>query len=130
MHNGKYIKVTDPNPEILTRVTEADVVAWLAEKLRVVREATKLPVTSIEIEANARHFYGEKYIDVSWSMHGVGGLALNHTTIGLGLKDLAEDILGNPKEKAADARDKARRLMAEAENFDRISQMGAKEETI
>lgn len=101
-----------PNREVLARITENDVLLWLAAKLDLMREETKLPIYHMTAEVWRREYPDQPY-DMSWSMHAPDVCALTHRTIESAITEVREE-LGDPAQKADELRRKAKHLIEEA----------------
>ncbi len=121
MHLPKYkrINVEDIDHSITSRISENEVVMWLASKLHAIR-SEGLKASSIELTVNDRSNLrdGKPYLDLHWTMHGAGECAYTHDSLASTCADLREQIAGNPTERAAKKREEARRALKEAEDIE------------
>lgn len=114
-----YLKIPKPDATILERISEADVTMWIAARLAQLRETTP-QIYNLQTEADFRKYRDEEYYDVNWSGHALDKCALTHTTVESMAKELRQELLGNPKARAAEAKRKAAALMKEAEELEAL----------
>lgn len=120
MHISTYVKIETVDESILSRISEADVANWMAAKHNEIRQG--IPQASgIELESNFRKYRDEQYFDVSWSMHALDKCALNHNSIASACREIRQELLNNPRQRAAEARAKANALLKEAEELESVS---------
>lgn len=116
---SNYIEIESPDMTILDRISEADAAMWMAAKLKQLRE--KLRCHNLQCSADYRTYRPNGYFDVSWTMHGLDKVALTHRTIESAAKELEQELLDNPKRRAAEAKRKAQELLKEAAELEAIS---------
>lgn len=120
MHISSYTKIVTPDTSTLERVSENDVMMWIAAKLSELRPA----VDNIQLQGCIRNYRNEPpYADVSWTMHGADKVAMTHKSTASCYEHLCQELSDNPKQRAAEARMKAARLMKEAEEIEAASVM-------
>lgn len=120
MHIAARILIPNLNPSILDQITEAQVVEWMAAKLDQIRNESGLPIHNFDVEVWRREYTEYKY-DASWSLHAGPCCALTHKTIASAVEEARQELLGNPKEKADEARRKAKALLEEAETMEKLA---------
>jgi predicted N-formylglutamate amidohydrolase len=118
MHISTYLEVSSPDTEILARITEREVMLWLAARLDKLRAESKLPIYHMEVAVWQR---ANRPYDVAWNMHAPDICALTHETIESALLEVREKLLGDPRGRAQEKRRQAKELMAEAEQLETVA---------
>ena len=116
MSEYNQTKLAEIDHAILDRITLADVQMWMVAKMAALREAG-LPIHDLALNVNFRHYCrrDEPYYDTSWSGHAAGACSLSMRTPERVAAELREEIGGNPREKARQARMQAEQLLRQAE---------------
>ena len=118
MHISSYTKIVTPDDAILERITEDDVMMWMAAKLAYLRPAAD----NIQLQVCVRNYRNEPpYADVSWTMHGADKVAMTHKSTASCFDHLCQELRDNPKQRASEARRKAALLVKEAEEIEAAS---------
>lgn len=105
---------------ILDRITEAEVAAWMAARMVQIREAG-CPIESMDCEVWHRRYYSkEEYYDTKFGGHALGKCAGDQTSAAM-VTELREKCANNPRERAREKRDEARRAMAAAEKLEAMA---------
>lgn len=121
MHYSEYREI-DPariDRAILDRVSEEDVVMWLAAKLVELRGATA-GLSRLEFEVHHRSYSNEHY-DFNCSVSGVGCHAMTHKSLASALADARLQIAKNPDDKARKHREKAARHTQLAKEYEQLA---------
>lgn len=111
-------RVENVDGSILERITEAEVIMWMAAKLAAVRGT--LPASCISVMANFRKYGADEYYDVNWGMHAADKYTGTQPDTACCVKRLKEELLDNPKSRAEEARRKAKQLLKEAEELEAL----------
>lgn len=104
---------------ILDRITEAEINEWMCAKMHAAREAGT-PIGSMDCEVWHRRYRDQEYYDTKFDGHALGKCAHGKTS-GEMLAELKEKVANNPRERAREKRDEARRAMAEAEKLEALA---------
>lgn len=108
---SQYVK-TPFDPSILSRVSESDVMAWMAARLAQIR--SELPVHTMQLEVWYRNYESE-YYDTAWTMHTDGECVLSFPSTSSAMEEVRNLLDMNPIAKAEEKRRNAKRLMDEAD---------------
>jgi len=117
MHISTYLEV-QPSTEILDRITEREVMLWLAARLDKLRAESKLPIYHMDVSVWQR---ANRPYDVSWNMHAPDICALTHETIESALLEVREKLLGDPRGRAKAKRREAKALLEEAAELETVA---------
>lgn len=104
---------------ILERISEDDVTAWLVARLHQLRESG-VEMSSMDLECWFRNFHGKSSYVTRFGGHGANQCA-GQPTVKEMVKELRKKQLDDPAGKAREKRDKARRLIKEAERLEVIA---------
>ena len=111
---------------ILERISEAEVRQWFVAKVHGMREAG-LPVWTLDMECWWRNYSGEEYYDV-----GFGGYVCGESVSDAGVRGVLvkmwKKLNGNPEDRAAVKRDRAKALLEEAQELEALSEKLEKRE--
>ena len=117
MSDWKRIENLDRS--ILERITEDDVVMWMAAKLDSVRG--QLPVSCVQLMANFRDYRNDAHYDVNWGMHAADKCTGTQPNTESCIATLKQELLDNPKKRAEAARWKAKELLKEAAELEALA---------
>lgn len=105
---------------ILDRITQSDIEAWMLAKLKSLRLQTKLPACTLQLTASLADWSRPPYFYPSWNMHAASACAYDERLEKV-VEKVTQELLGDPAGKARDKRDKARRLLKEAEKLEKLA---------
>lgn len=117
---NSYLKIPTVDMTVLDRISETEVAMWIAARLAKLRGTTP-QCNNLQLEADFRQYRDEEYHDVNWSGHALDKCALTHTTVESMHAELRQELLGNPKARAIEAKRKAAALMKEAEQLEALA---------
>ena len=119
MHIRSYHKLQPEAvpDDILTQITEAQVVLWLAARLQRLR-ADGIPTEQIALEVWFRDWTHDVHLDACWNLHTRSCLAITHPTVASAVLEIRREMADRPAERAAEMKRKARELLAEAAELD------------
>lgn len=125
MSERREITVSKIDHTILERISEDEICMWLVARFHKIAELGNF-ATSLSIDVHDRSHYRapEPYLDVSFTMHGADKVAFVHRTIDSAVADLHEQLLDNPKARAAKKRAEARRALEQADAIEAAAAAG------
>lgn len=125
MSERREITVSQIDHAILERISEDEIGMWLVARLHNIRAAGLL-ANNLTVDTDDRsHFRSpEPYLNVSFTMHGAGKVAMTHRTIDSAITELREQIMDNPKARAAKMRAEARRALEQADEIEAAAAAG------
>lgn len=116
----RKIELEDLDETILERISEQDAQMWMAVRLKKLKESIPC-ASSLELQADFRHYGSGDYYDTDFSGHALNVCALTHQNVSSVEKELREKLLDNPAEKAEEKRRKARIMIQEAEKLEELA---------
>lgn len=114
---SSYKDIPNIDATILDRITEADVEMWMAAKIQSLR--TDVPAHHLAVSVN---FAAGRRPEIysSWNFHA-GDKCAMEASIGNCRRIVKEELLNNPKKRAAEFRRKAAVLLKEAAELESFS---------
>lgn len=118
MSDFKRIETVDQT--ILTKITEAEVLQWLAARLNQIRE-TLPAASSLGVDVHYFQFCRDEHLSASWGIHAADKCSGTSPDTATALRTVRDELLNNPQRRAAEARRKAKDLMEEAAQLEALA---------
>ncbi|MBA3354992.1 MAG: hypothetical protein H0U18_03450 [Pyrinomonadaceae bacterium] len=124
MKSSSYERV-EPDPSVLDKISERDVIEWVAAKLADMRlRNPSLEIYCITLDGwyrDGNKYHGDEHYDFSCGLHSQIGLVLSQPSLDNALENLHENIFGNPTERASQKRSEEKVLLEQAEKFESLA---------